>query len=266
MGVLQRIALCYFFASLIIYFAKQKAAAIISIALLLGYWLLCYFAGAPGDPYSINGWFGTQVDKNILGETHMYHGEGIAFDPEGFASLSAPIVQVIFGYFVGRYIQLKGKSYEMLSHLLIAGCIMVFAGICWNEFFPLNKKIWTSSYTVYTTGLALMVLSVAIFFIEFKNKKGVLAKFFDAFGKNPLFVFVLSGFLPRLLGLLRIPDGITPDGKNKYIAPFGWIYEHICKPVFSNENNSSLLYAICMITFFWLIAYWLDKKKIYVKV
>ena len=266
LGVLQRIALCYFFASLIVYFMKPKGAIITCLTLLLGYWALCYFSGTPGDPYSINGWFGTQVDKSILGETHMYHGEGLAFDPEGFASVFAAIVQVIFGYFAGRYIQQKGKTYEMLSHLLIAGCIMVFVGICWDEFFPLNKKIWTSSYTVYTTGLALMVLSVAIFFIEFKHKKGVLSRFFDAFGKNPLFVFVLSGFLPRILGLIRISDGIMPDGSTKYTSPFGWFYEHICKPVFSNENNSSLLYALIMITFYWLIAYWLDKKKIYVKV
>ncbi len=76
-------------------------------------------AGAPGDPYSLAGWFGTQIDINILGVTHIYKGEGVPFDPEGLASSIAAIVQVIFGFFVGQYIQQKGKSYEMLSNLFV---------------------------------------------------------------------------------------------------------------------------------------------------
>jgi predicted acyltransferase len=132
--------------------------------------------------------------------------------------------------------------------------------------FPINKKIWTSSYTIYTTGLALLTLSVLIYIIEFKNWRGWWSRFFDVFGKNPLFIFVLSGALPRLLGLIRIPNGINPEGRQLYTTPFGWFYDHICKPVSSNLNNGSLLYAICMILMYWLIVYWMDKKKIYVKV
>jgi predicted acyltransferase len=173
----------------------------------------------------------------------MYKGEGVVFDPEGLMSLFAAIVQVIFGYFAGDYILKKGKTHEMVNGLFVAGCVLALAGLCWGTVFPINKKIWTSSYTVYTTGLALLTLSVFIYIIEFKNWRGWWSKFFDVFGKNPLFIFVLSGALPRLLGLIRIPNGLNPDGKQLYTTPFGWFYEHICKPVSSNLNNGSLLYA-----------------------
>jgi len=266
LGVLQRIALCYFFASLIVYFFKTKGAYVFSIVLLLAYWFLCYALGSKGDPYSLSGFFGTHLDKAVLGEAHMYHGEGVAFDPEGLGSLMAPIVQVIIGFFVGRYIQQKGKTYEMLSNLFVAGAVLIFAGFVWDLAFPVNKKIWTSSYVIYTSGLAIITLSVLIFLIEFKNYKGAASRFFDVFGKNPLFIFVLSGLLPRLLGLIRISNGLSQTGKPVYISPFGWFYEHVCKNIATDLRIGSLFYALCMVTFFWLIVYLLDRKKIYIKV
>jgi len=272
LGVLQRIALAYFFASVIIYFFKIRGAFFIACVILLGYWFLC-IAGNPQDPFSLTGWFGTNIDKAILGEGHMYHGESlnghpIAFDPEGFMSLFGVIVQVIFGYLIGDYIIKKGKTPEMVNGLFVAGAVFLFAGYAWDMVFPINKKIWTSSYVVYTTGLALVILAVMIYLIELKNRRGWLAKFFDVFGKNPLFIFILSGFLPRALALIRIPANETDASGNPiYLSPFGWFYEHICKPLFpSNLNNGSLLYALCMITFLWVIVCWMDKKKIYIKV
>ena len=202
----------------------------------------------------------------------MYHGEirngqAVVFDPEGFMSLFGSIVQVIFGYLVGDYIIKKGKTPEMVNGLFVAGAVFLFAGYAWDMVFPLNKKIWTSSYTVFTTGLAMIILAVMIYVIEFKKQTGLWTRFFDVFGKNPLFIFVLSGILPRLLGLIRIPSSADATGKPVYVTPFGWFYENICKPIFSsNLNNGSLLYALCMIGFYWLIVWWMDKKKIYIKV
>jgi len=270
LGVLQRIALSYCFAALIIYFLKIRGALFTGILLLLGYWVLCVLAN-PADPFSLAGYFGTDVDKKILGEAHMYKGEGVSFDPEGITSTLTSIVQVIFGYFVGYYIQHKGRTYEMLSHLFIAGCLLVFAGFAWDMSFPINKKIWTSSFVVYTTGLAIFVLCFFIFLIEFKKvqeqKWGKpFTRFFDVFGKNPLFIFVLSGFLPRFLGLFRWVDHVGDNGKDVYTSPFPWFWEHICKPLSDNLKNGSLFYALCMIAFYWSIVYWLDKKKIYIRV
>jgi len=266
LGVLPRIALSYLFASLIIYFFKLRGAVLASIILLFGYWALCVWLGNPADPFSLQGYFGTAWDKAILHVPHMYKGEGIPFDPEGIASTLTAIVQVIFGYFAGYYIQRKGKTYEMLSHLFVAGCLLIFAGFMWDLVFPINKKIWTSSYVLYTVGLAILVLSFLIFLIEFKSIKGAWSRFFDVFGKNALFIFFLSSFLPRLLALWRWVDHVSPEGKPVYTSAFAWFYQHVCKPVSDNLKVGSLLYALCMVAFFWLIVYWMDKKKIYIKV
>ena len=265
-GVLQRIALSYFFASVIIHFFKLRGSFVMSTFILLGYWFLCVAAN-PSDPFSINGWFGTDVDKSIIGKTHMYHGEGVAFDPEGLMNTFAAIVQVILGYCVGNYIITKGKNAEMLNGLFVAGCVLIFAGFCWDMVFPINKKIWTSSYTVYTTGLALLIISVMIYLIEFKGRKGIWTRFFDVFGKNALFIFVMSGLLPRAMGLIRIRGTIAPNGKQNFLSPLGWFYENLCKPIFpSDPRIGSLIYALCFIGMMWFFAWVLDKKNIYIKV
>jgi len=256
LGVLQRIALCYFFASIIIYYLKVRKAFLAGLIFLLAYWVLCYVAN-PADPYSLQGWFGTNIDKAILSETHMYKGEGIAFDPEGLMSTLPAIVQVIFGYLVGDYIQKKGKNFEMLSGLFVAGVAMLVTGFCWDMIFPINKKIWTSSYTVYTSGLAIITIATMIYMIEFKNAKGWLSKFFDVFGKNALFVFALSAFLPKGLALIKLGDGVNP---------WSWLYKKVLIHIPGAPENGSLAYAICVITFMWFICWWMDKKKIYVKV
>jgi predicted acyltransferase len=267
LGVLQRIAIAYFFASVIVYYFKTKGAFVLSGIILLFYWFITWYFGAPGDPYSLSGYFGTGVDKAILGESHMYKGEGVTFDPEGLTSATTAIVQVIFGYFVGQYIQQKGKTYEMLSNLFVAGAVLIVAGFCWDLVFPVNKKIWTSSYVIYTTGLAIITIAVLIYLLEFKNAKGAWSRFFDVFGKNPLFIFFLSGFLGRVLALWRWIDHYDPvTGKPVYTSAFPWFYNHICKPVSSSLETGSLLYAVCMIIFYWLIVYIMDKKKIYIKV
>jgi len=255
-GVLQRIALCYFFASIIIFYLKVRKSFLVGLILLLVYWVLCYVAN-PADPYSLHGWFGTGIDKAILSETHMYKGEGIAFDPEGLMSTIPAIVQVIFGYLVGDYIQKKGKNFEMLSGLFVAGVAMLVTGFCWDMIFPINKKIWTSSYTVYTSGLAIITIATMIYMIEFKNAKGWLSKFFDVFGKNALFVFALSAFLPRTLALIKLGDGVNP---------WNWFYKKVLIHIPGAPENGSLAYAICVIIFMWFICWWMDKKKIYVKV
>ncbi len=266
MGVLQRIALCYFFGSVIVFYGKTKGAFVISGILLLVYWFFCNWLGAPGDPYSLQGYFGTAFDKSMVGISHMYRGEGVAFDPEGLASTLAAIVQVVFGFMVGQYIQQKGKNYEMLANLLIAGVVLIFAGYCWDMVFPVNKKIWTSSYVLYTTGLAMLVIGTLIYLVEFKSVKGTWSKFFDVFGKNPLFIFVLSGFLPRVLALIRWTDHLDDAGQKVYTSPFPWFYNHVCKDIAADLRVGSLVYALITIAFYWLIVYLLDKRKIYIKV
>ncbi|MBD0365450.1 MAG: DUF1624 domain-containing protein [Flavisolibacter sp.] len=282
-GVLQRIALCYFFASGIVYYLKPRGAFVAGAVLLLLYWALCVI-GNPADPYSLSGWFGTAIDKAVFREPHMYHGETVngvpvAFDPEGLISTIPAIVQVIFGFLVGDYIRKRSQPatdttsneqnatlYQALTGLFIAAVALLLTGYCWSLVFPVNKKIWTSSYVVVTSGMAIALLATCIYAIELRGARGWWTRFFDVFGKNPLFIFVLSGFLPRLLSLIRVPGTVSPDGKLQYLSPFGWYYEHICKQIPGAPENGSLFYAITMILFYWVIVYWMDKKKIYVRV
>lgn len=261
MGVLQRIAICYFFAAIIVYYAKPRKSFYIGLAFLLLYWILCML-GNPADPFSLGGWFGTNIDKQLLSVPHMYqaeelNGKRIPFDPEGLMSTLPAIVQVIFGFIVGNYIQKKGKNFEMVAGLFVAGVALIVTGFCWDIVFPINKKIWTSSYTVYTTGLAILTIATMIYFIEFKNVKGDITRFFDVFGKNALFVFSLSAFLPKGLNLIKFSDGSTP---------WSWLYKNVLSKIWGPPEIGSLLYALCVIFFMWAICWWMDKKKIYIKV
>lgn len=273
LGVLQRIALCYFFASVIIYYLKIRKAFYVGAVILLVYWMLTYI-GNPSDPYSLKGWFGTEIDKQILGINHIYKGEGIPFDPEGLMSTLPAIVQVIFGYLVGDYIIKRSKPVEqlpansatnatsntfaeMLNGLFIAGIVFLVAGYCWGLIFPINKKIWTSSYVLYTCGLGTLTIATLIYLIEIKKYRGWLSRFFDVFGKNALFVFALSAFLPKGLALIRLGDGVNP---------WNWLYKKLLIKIPGAPENGSLVYALCVITFMWAICWWLDKKRIYIKV
>ena len=214
----------------------------------------------------MTGWFGNDVDKAILHLPHMYKGEGIPFDPEGIMSTLPAIVQVIFGYLVGDYIQKKGKNFEMVSGLFVAGVALLLTGFCWDMVFPINKKIWTSSYVVYTSGLAIITIATMIYMIEFKNMKGGLSRFFDVFGKNALFVFALSSFIPKTLWLIKFRDGIDKAGNPTYTDPWHGFYKHVCAKIPGDPKIGSLVFALCIITLMWSICYWMDKKKIYVKV
>jgi len=315
LGVLQRIAICYFFASVIIFYAKLRGAFLVGLILLLVYWALCVL-GNPVDPYSLTGWFGTDIDKTVLHEPHMYRGEQLngkpyVFDPEGLVSTIPAIVQVIFGYLVGDYI-IKRGSYELgaasrepvviekrvtgnntgvsttltasnlaltdqpvnpstsqllnpstsqlyilLTGLFIAAMAFLFAGYAWGLSFPINKKIWTSSYVVLTTGMATAILATLIYAIEVKGIRGWWTRFFDVFGKNALFVFALSAFLPKGLSLIRLGDGANP---------WNFLYTKGFARLPGDPRIGSLLYALCVILFMWAICNWMDKKKIYIKV
>lgn len=252
-GVLQRIALCYGIAALLIHYLKPKGALIATIIILFAYWWVMWFYGG-ADPYSLNGHIGLTIDKLIIGENHMYKGEGVPFEPEGLLSTLPAIGNVVFGFLIGRFIQQKGKNYEMLYKLLATGVILMTLGLLWDTVFPINKKIWTSSYTLYTVGIATIILAGLIHLIELKGwKKGTY--FFEVFGKNPLFIYVMSGVLVRIYGLIIIGD------QNFY----GWLYTNIFQSTLGNYGGS-VAFAIFHVLLFWLLGLWMDRKKIYIRV
>jgi predicted acyltransferase len=255
-GVLERIALCYCFASLLIHYFKPRTVFIIAAVLLLGYWVALLLFGVPGaDPFGMTTNAGYRLDKWVMGENHMYHGEGVAFDPEGILSTFPAIVNVIVGYFTGVFIQQKGKSYEGLAKLLLAGAAFMAVAVAWDMVFPISKKLWTSSYVFYTVGIDMIFLSFLIYVIEFKAKTR-WTKFFAVFGKNPLFIYMVSELL--IVILFMIPAG--PDG-----SLVEWVNKHFYQMLFPGAFGS-LLFALSYMLVCWSVGKWLDVKKIYVRV
>jgi predicted acyltransferase len=253
LGVLQRIALCYFFASIILHYASKKVAVILSVLILFGYWIVMYVWGDPNDPYSMIGNAGSKLDL-ILGEKHLYHGEGIAFEPEGILSTLPSIVNVIGGYLAGDYIRRKGNTYETISKLLLAGALLIFAALTWNMVFPINKKLWTSSFVLLTVGIDLIILPALIFLIDYR-KSHKWTNFFVVFGKNPLFIYILADVLATAFYLI-------PMGKSSF---GNWLFKDFYGSLF-NPLNASLLYALTFMMICWAIGYVMDRRKIYVRV
>jgi len=254
LGVLQRIGLCYGIASLMIHYLKPRLSLLISIGFLLLYWGLCSWYGDSSDPLSITGNAGQKLDLWLFGASHLYHGEGIAFDPEGLLSTMPAIVNVVGGYLVGQYVQKKGKEYEGLAKLLLVGALLLFLAYCWNMSFPINKKLWTSSFVLITVGLDCVILAAVIYLIEFK-KYTKYAYFFEVLGKNPLFVYLLSEILVIILYMIPVGDKINL---------FRWLYINVFSHV--GDYWGSLLFAVSFMMLCWSVGWVLDKRKIYVRV
>lgn len=257
MGVLQRIALCYFFGSLLIHYFNRRTVITIAVVLLILYWLILLWFGDASQPFSLLGSAEIYFDKWLMGEHHMYHGEGIPFDPEGWLSTIPAIGNVVAGYFTGIYIREKGKNYETLTKLMLWGCLFIFIALWWNTVFPINKKLWTSPFVLLTSGIDLLLISALIFVLEMEQAfRTGWTKFFIVFGKNPLFIYLLSELLVTVLFMIRI---------HKTESFYGWI-NRVFFQVIAPGAVGSFLFAICYMLFCWCIGWWLNKRKIYVKV
>jgi predicted acyltransferase len=258
LGVLQRIALCYGIAALLIYYCSTRTVVVVSILLLVGYWVaLLLFPVAGGDPFGMVTNAGYRLDMVVLGDGHIYHGGengGVGFDPEGILSTFPAVVNVIVGYFVGVFVSKQGKTYEGLAKLLLWGCGFLAVAWFWNLVFPINKKIWTSSYVCLTVGIDIVLLAFLTYIIEFR-KKVKWTSFFAPFGKNPLFVYIVSE-------ILIVIFFIIPVGKDTSFAD--WSGQGILSIV--PGAWGSLLFALIYMMICWSVGKVLDKKKIYIRV
>ena len=254
MGVLQRIALCYLIASLLIHYLKLKIAVVASILILFGYWLVMYIFGDQPDPYTLTGNAALKFDFMLFRPENLYRGFGLAFDPEGLLSTFPAVVNVVAGFMAGIFIQKSGNTYSTVWKLVLAGIIAIILAQIWNPFFPINKAIWTSSYVLFSIGWALIIIALLILIIELWKLKG-WTYFFKVFGKNPLFIFVLSGLVVMLMNIILVnSEGLKP-----------WIYENGFLS-WLTDLNASLVYAICYVLLMWIVGYIMDKRKIYITV
>jgi len=256
-GVLQRIAVCYGLASLLVYFLSFRTVIWLSVVFLVGYWLILLGWGDPADPLSLAGNAVLKLDRFLIGDAHLYHGEGIAFDPEGLLSTLPAIVNVVIGYYAGQFVQHKGKNYESVAKLLLVGSALIFAALCWNMVFPINKKLWTSSFVLLTTGLDLAIMATLIYMIEIRQWNNAnWTKFFVIPGKNPLFIYLLSELLVIALYMIPVASGGSL---------FSWINSSLYQKLAPGPIGS-LLFALSFMLVCWSVGWFLDRRKIYVRV
>jgi len=257
-GVLQRIAIAYGIAALLCMKFDYKKLTYVFVALLLGYWALIYFGGT-GNGYSLEGNVVRQLDLFLFGENHIYGGFGIPFDPEGLLSSIPSVATVLLGYFTGRIIENSGDVSVAVKKLIFIGIILVIIGLLWDLVYPINKPIWSSSYVVYTGGLAMLFLSLLLWLIDIKNIKKVFMPFIH-FGTNPLFIFMFAGVFGRMMRLVK-----TTNASGESITVLNYYYSELLVPIFGNMNGS-LFFAVSHIVFFWFLTYILYKKKIFIKI
>lgn len=249
-GVLQRIALAYGAGALLIYFLPARALISTSVGLLMGYWFLLLGFG----DLTLEGNAVVQLDQWLIGPDHLYKGEGIPFDPEGLLSTLPAIVNVLIGYGALVWFKQQSSAIEGVAKLLLLAVALVTLAFWWDLFFPFNKKLWTSSYVLLTSGIDLALLATLIYVIDLCHWTR-WTYFFEVFGKNTLFIYILSGVIVDLLFLFRI------QGQSAY----GWVFHQLIEP-WAGTYNGSGVQGLWIMLSCWAVGYALDKQKIYIRV
>ncbi|MEO6315413.1 MAG: DUF5009 domain-containing protein [Chitinophagaceae bacterium] len=253
LAVLQRIALCYLLAAVMIYYLPVTGIIIASASCLLVYWFLLIHFGDPGQQLTATGNVIRKIDLAVLGERHLYREKGIVFDPEGLLSTIPATVNVLIGYLTGIIIRRDGKTFKSIVRLGTWGIVLVIAGLLWNYLLPFNKKLWTSSYVLFTSGIDMLAVALLFYLVEILHWKKLVA-FFSPMGKNPLFIYVLSNLFLFFIIINVKPGKIFID----------WINELIFQQIFPGPFGS-LVFALCFTMICWLVAWLLNRKKIYIR-
>lgn len=260
LGVLQRIALAYFFAGFIVLRLDVKGLVKISFLLLFGYWILLITYGwySSQDPYALKTNLILVIDRFLLGESHLYGGTGIQFDPEGLLSTIPSIVTILIGFLVGTMIKTSNDHEDNVQRMAMLGSLLIIIGWTWGFIFPINKQLWTSSYVLYTGGIAIILLAGMIWLVDIK-KIDWWTKPFVILGSNAIFLYALSSIWVKIL--LKISFELN----GKMISGYSYFYKTIFQPLAGNINGS-LFFALFHVLIFLLILTWMYRKNIFIKI
>lgn len=277
-GVLQRIAMCYILGGLVALWLKSTKKIIISMGVLMGlHWLILFLIGDHSAPlvngaagsFSLAGQNADVIDLAIFGESHIYKGFGIPFDPEGLLGALSGSCTVLLGYLIGNKIRNTESKIDVVAQLYTIGMLCLAGGLVWSLCYPIIKALWTGSYVLYAGGWSILMLAFFIYLIDVKGKEKIFTPF-KALGMNPLFAFVMAGLFAKILGrMIKWTSMITlADGsvKEKTWSVLSWFYNNVCVAIVGESNElSSLIYALVYVAVFTAMAMFLYKKKIVIK-
>lgn len=263
MGVLQRISLTYLLASLAVLKLPQKGQWILAGILLLGYWLVMMYVPVPGYGAGVltrEGNFAAYIDRLIIPKAHLYKGDGFnnLGDPEGLFSTLPAVVSVLAGYFTGDWIRRQSVKSRVTIGLVLFGIGCLIIGSAWGWVFPINKKLWTSSYVVFTTGWALLLLAACYELIEVRKVRR-WDKPFEVMGLNAISIFVASVLLIKILVRTTIGAG------DKAPSTYNWIYQNVFAS-WLGAVNGSLFFAIATVLLWLTVAYGMYRRSLFIKV
>ena len=267
MGVLQRISLAYGLAALVILTLPRKGQWLVAILALIGYGLALSVLPVPdygAGNLTRAGNFGAYVDRLIIPAPHLYAGDTFnnMGDPEGLFSTIPAVVSVLMGYFTGLWLRTQSalrdlKTSRQSVQLVLLGLSCLVLGQLWNIWLPINKKLWTSSYVLFTTGIALLLLAACYELIEVRHLRR-WGKPFEWFGLNSIFIFVASIVLIKVLVLTHVGAGEAAP------STYQWIYEHGFQS-WAGAELGALVLAVLFVLFWGLVAYGMYRQKWLIK-
>lgn len=265
-GVLQRIALCYLAAAFLVRYAGRGGAAVVAALLLLAYWQVLRRCGdmtLPGNAV-------VKLDQWLFGPAHMYHGERldgvrVAFDPEGFLSTFPAIANALAGFLAGDWLQRRGRDARGAAVLACAGAVAVLVALAWSGLVPLNKKLWTPSYALLSAGLAALLLAALTWLIDLERwRRGIRP--FELLGRNTLAIYLLSEVGNRSLWAIDSGEQALalrePGGDTSLMV---WLYYHAFEPL-AGVHAGALLESLAWLAVCCVPAWWLDRRRIYLRV
>jgi len=263
LGVLQRISITYLLASLIVLNLPRKGQWILAAVLLIGYWLMMMYLPVPEYGAGVltrEGNFGAYIDRMIIPKAHLYKGDGFNFmgDPEGLFSTIPAIVSVLAGYFTGQWIRSQPVQSRTSIGLGLFGVGCLIIGWAWGWTFPINKKLWTSSYVFFTSGWALLLLAACYELIEVRLIRR-WSKPFEIMGLNAIALFVPSVLLIKIL--VKTTIGTGKDA----LSTYNWIYQNFFAS-WAGLLNGSLLFAIVTVLLWWAVGVLMYRQRWFLKV
>lgn len=259
-GVLQRIAVCYLAASLIFLMSSLRGMILWTGGLLSVYWILMKLVPVPGYGAGVLdkvGNFAQYVDSLVL-RGHMWSATKV-WDPEGIVSTLPAIATTLLGVLAGRILRLRLTAAEKTAWLFVVGTALMLCGSVMDWWLPINKNLWTSSYAVFMAGLAATVFAFCYWIVDVQGWRA-WAQPFVVYGMNAIAMFVLAGMVAKSLGLIRIAAA-----EGKQISLSAWIFLNLYAPL-ASPKNASLMYALTYVLLFWAIAYFLYRRRIFLKV